>query len=91
MPAKIKIPASLRKYTQGQDTLECQSRTIPTLLQQIRCDYPDLAAIILDEQDNLNGYIQLYVDGESVRQAGISQSQLTDTSELLLVAPVAGG
>lgn len=85
----VHIPASLRDCTSGEATLDIPCTTPQELLAEIKANYSDLAARIMDETDGLVQHIQLFIDGQQTD--ALATITLTTTSEILILSPLAGG
>ncbi len=67
MPAKVRIPAPLRKLTQDQAIVEVDGKTIQDLLNSLDKNYPGLKDRICDESGQIRRFVNVFVNGEDIR------------------------
>lgn len=65
--------------------------TVRDLLRQLRGAYPDLAATVLDADDNVTPGIQVLADGRHIDFLQGAETPLDDVATLHLIPPVFGG
>ncbi|MFT3734375.1 MAG: MoaD/ThiS family protein [Rhodocyclaceae bacterium] len=87
----IRLPTHLHEYTGGLRTVDIAlppGSTLADLLATLDQRWPGLRFRIIDEQDGVRRHIKLFVDGESVRDIGIT---LGRDAEVMIVAALSGG
>ncbi|MCC6621020.1 MAG: MoaD/ThiS family protein [Deltaproteobacteria bacterium] len=87
----IKIPASLRKFVQNQDTVEVEATTVGQALDALESKHPGVKAKLCDDQGNVRRFINLYANGEDVRFLDNLETPLAAGAELQIVPAIAGG
>jgi len=91
MAVNIKIPASLRKFVQNQDTVEVEAETVGQALDALEATHPGVKAKLCDDQGNVRRFINLYANGEDVRFLDNLDTRLASGAELQIVPAIAGG
>ncbi len=60
MPLKVVIPAPLRKFTAGAETVEVQAATVQEVLDNLDSKYPGFRTSVCDESGALRRFINIY-------------------------------
>lgn len=66
MSLTVRVPSPLRAAAGGAKTLPIEAGSLPELRRELRERYPDLAAIVL-EDEGFGSAVSVFVDGEDVR------------------------
>ncbi len=82
MPLKVVIPAPLRKFTAGAETVEVQAATVQEVLDNLD---------VCDESGALRRFINIYLDGEDVRFLENLATPVNDGAEIAIVPAISGG
>ena len=91
MPVKVKIPAYLRKATEGLSEVELAAGELSALLRELEERFPSIEERLRDERGKLRRSVNIFVNGENVRfLAGLS-TPLKDGDEVSIIPLVAGG
>ncbi len=53
--------------------------------------FPGIRGRILDDQDKARPYVNIFVDGEDIRETGRERTRLNDGSLVYILPSVAGG
>jgi MoaD family protein len=91
MTIKVRIPSSLRTLTRNQALLEAQGTSVVEIIENIESKFPGIKARLLDEQGKRRKFINLFVNGENVRQLQAEATPLKDGDELDILPIIAGG
>ena len=91
MAVTIRIPTTFRKLTKGNSTISSDGRTLGELLEQIRTEYPDFVNRILDDEGNLQRFVNIFLDDEDIRFLGGLETELEQEQVVSIVPAVAGG
>lgn len=91
MPAKVRIPAPLRKLTQDQAIVEIEGKTIQDLLSGLEKNYPGLKERICDESGQIRRFVNIFVNGEDIRFKEGPQTAVADGAEVSIIPAIAGG
>lgn len=91
MPAKVRIPAPLRKLTNDQAVVEVQGKTIQELLGSLEKSYPGLKERICDESGQIRRFVNIFVNGEDIRFKDGPNTAVADGAEVSIIPAIAGG
>ncbi|MBT94847.1 MAG: molybdopterin synthase sulfur carrier subunit [Acidimicrobiaceae bacterium] len=91
MAVTIRIPTTFRELTKSHSTLSSNGANLRELLDQLRPEYPDFVNRVLDEDGNLQRFVNIFLDDEDVRFLGGLDTQLEEGQTLSIVPAVAGG
>jgi sulfur-carrier protein len=87
----IRIPAPLRKLTDGKDEVRVTGATVRAALDDIERQHAGLKARIFDDGGQVKKFIKVYANDEDI--AGLSglDTPIKDTDEISIVPAIAGG
>jgi molybdopterin converting factor small subunit len=71
MGIKISIPWFFQRATGGAETVELEGNTVGDCLKGLVVRFPALETELFDKQGKLSPFIDIYLDGRSVRSAGL--------------------
>lgn len=91
MSATVRIPTILRTYTGGEAQVDADGDTLAALLDSLDAAYSGIKGRIVDEQDQLRRYVNVYVGNDDVRFARGLQTPIPDGSTVSVIPAVAGG
>ena len=91
MPAKVRIPAPLRKLTNDQAVVEVTGQTIQDLLASLEKQYPGLKERICDESGQIRRFVNIFVNGEDIRFKQGPATPVTEGAEVSIIPAIAGG
>lgn len=89
--ATVRIPASLRTFTQNQDEVQSPGATVGEVIQNLDAKYPGLRSRILDEKGALRRYVNLFHNEEDIRFLQELATPVKDGDRLAVVPAIAGG
>ena len=89
--AQIKIPTPLRSLTNDEDTVAVSAPNLKELIAQMENSYPGIAERLLDENNELRRFVNIFINGEDVRFLDGLDSPVRDADEVSIVPAVAGG
>ena len=89
--AQIKIPTPLRSLTNDEDTVAVNAPNLKELIAQMENSYPGIAERLLDENNELRRFVNIFINGEDVRFLDGLYSPVRDADEVSIVPAVAGG
>ena len=90
---KVKLFTTLKQLVGKKEievTLEGRD-TVGSVVARLVADYPALGEHILDDEGNLEGYINVFVNRRSVRFLDGLNTSLNEDDVLAIFPPVAGG
>jgi molybdopterin synthase sulfur carrier subunit len=91
MSLKVVIPAPLRKFTAGAETVEVPAGTVQEIIDGLEAKFPGLRASVCDPSGGLRRFINIYVDGEDVRFLENLKTAAKDGAEVAIVPAISGG
>ena len=91
MPAKVRIPAPLRKLTNDQAVVEVNGKTVQELLQGLEKQYPGLKERICDESGQIRRFVNIFVNGEDIRFKQGPATTVAEGAEVSIIPAIAGG
>ena len=91
MAVTIRIPTTFRELAKGNSSISSDGGTLGELLEQIRTEYPDFVNRVLDDEGNLQRFVNIFLDDEDVRFLGGLDTELEQGQVISIVPAVAGG
>ena len=86
----VRIPPTLRAETQGAASVEASGETVRDLLDDLTGRFPALRERIYPEGE-LARFVNVYVEGEDVRTRNGLETEVSDSSTVILLPAMAGG
>ena len=87
----VMIPTALRQHVEGQDTLEVDGGSVGEVLGTLTQRYPDLGQRLFKSADELNRFVNVYVNDEDIRFLDNLGTALNAGDEVSIVPAIAGG
>ena len=94
MEIKIIIPSPLRNLSNGERSVNIEldeNSTILDSINKLNDIYSGISAKIIDENNSLHNFVNIFIDGEDVRYMQGVDTKLIPGSEISIVPAVAGG
>ena len=94
MEIKIIIPSPLRNLSNGERSVNIEldeNSTILDSINKLNDIYSGISAKIIDENNSLHNFVNIFMDGEDVRYMQGVDTKLIPGSEICIVPAVAGG
>ncbi len=91
MSVTVRIPAPLRRVTNGLDKVEVEGATLSDALNALDSQFPGIKERLLDETGDLRHFVNVYVNGEDVRFLQGLDTSTNAGDEVSIVPAVAGG
>jgi len=91
MAVQVRIPTPLRKFTDGQDSVESEGTSIEAILADLDGKYPGLKDRICEADGSIRRFVNLYVNGDDIRFLDNLTSAVKDGDEISIVPAIAGG
>tara|TARA_Y200000002_G_scaffold334730_1_gene301896 strand:- start:287 stop:577 length:291 start_codon:yes stop_codon:yes gene_type:complete len=94
MEIKIIIPSPLRTFSNGERSVSFnlqENSLIIDSINELEKQFPGIAAKIVDQDNNLHNFVNIFMDGEDVRYLDGINTKLTPNCEISIVPAVAGG
>ena len=93
MAVTVRIPSYLASFAGGRNSLELDGSpaTVADALASLWQLHPALRDRILDEQGAVRQHINIFIDGENIRDCGGLGAQARDGAEIVILPAVSGG
>lgn len=90
VPAQVpvRIPTPLRSYTGDQKVVDATGSTLAEVLADLDRRFPGLRFRVVDEQGRLRKHINIWLDGERVRELN---APLDGVDEVVIMQALSGG
>ena len=91
----VHLPAALRGYAAGRKLLQVDlaggPATVAALLEAVGRDHPGVRQRVLDERGVLRRHVNVYVNGQSIRDLAGLATPVGDHDEVWIVPSISGG
>lgn len=91
MPAKVRIPTSLRPLTEGLGEVEVTSGRLGDVIADLTSRYPDLGERLLDEEGKPRRFVNIFVAEDDIRFLDGVDTGVEDGQTVTILPAVAGG
>ena len=89
---RVKLSGQLRDCTGGTREVTVDSAaTVLRLIDALEERFPGIRGRILDDQEKARQYVNIFVDGENIRETGSERTRLSDGNLVYILPSVAGG
>ena len=88
--AKIRIPAPLRPYAGGNNSVAVAGGDVSAALDNLGQQFPELRQHLFDGE-KLRSFVNLYLDKQDIASLQGLATPLTDSDTLLIIPSIAGG
>ena len=89
--AIVKIPTPLRVTTSDLDTVQGNGDDLVSVIEDLESQFPGMKERLLDENNELRRFVNIFVNGEDVRFLEGLNTTVTASDEISIVPAVAGG
>ncbi len=87
----VLIPTPLRRFTNGEARVTAAGATVGELLDALDAAYPGLAERIRESDGQIRRFVNVFVNGENVRDRGGIATPLKPGDEVGIIPAMAGG
>lgn len=91
MSVKVRIPATLKKFTGNAAEVGSEGKTVGELLNNLEKDFPGIRDTVLAGTGKLKGFVNIFVNGEDIRNMDGMDTPLSDGDTLWIVPAIVGG
>ncbi len=91
MAATVRIPTPLRKLTNEQETVEIESATIGTAVDELEGKFLGIKERLVDEAGEIRRFVNVYVNEEDIRFLENQDTPLKDGDDVSIIPAIAGG
>jgi len=85
------VPSVFVRFTDGKSVCSVNAETVRDALMQLVNEHPDLKPQLLDENNRLLAYLQVFVNEDNIRDLNDLETELHDRDEVLIIPALAGG
>jgi molybdopterin synthase sulfur carrier subunit len=89
--AIVRIPTSLRKYTQGQAEVTVAGADVRAVLDALEAANPGIKERICDDAGQVRRFVNVFVGEEDIRFLDNLATPVKDADEVSIVPAIAGG
>ena len=87
----VRIPTVLRPAAAGQSQVSVDGQAIGQVVDQLIADYPGLEANLVDDDDQVRKFVNIYLNDEDIRFLEKLETPVVDGDEVAILPAVAGG
>ena len=91
MASTLKIPSPLRRFTNGQASLDVNGENVQEVLNELFTQYPDIQTHLMEKEGTLRNFVNIFINGENIRQKGGLSLLVDDGSDIRIIPSIAGG
>jgi molybdopterin synthase sulfur carrier subunit len=89
--AIVYVPTPLRRLTGGQARVQVEGSDLKTLIENLDQEFPGFKDRLLDEEQSVKRFINIFVNGEDVRRLQGLSTQVGESDEVSIIPAMAGG
>ena len=89
--ANVRIPAPLRKYTEGKDEVAVDGDTVRDVIDDLEKNYPGIKERICDDSGAVRRFVNVFVADEDIRVLDNLDTAVQDADEISIIPAIAGG
>jgi molybdopterin synthase sulfur carrier subunit len=87
----VRIPAQIRRLFGAQARESVAAATVTELIAVLDARYPGMGERLAEPDGRLRRWVNVFIDGEDVRELGNTDARLQAGAEVIIVPSVAGG
>jgi sulfur-carrier protein len=91
MPTTIRIPASLRRFTEEQGLVEVSGASVGAALASLLQKHPSLKNQIYTDDGRLRAFVNVYLNDEDIRFLQRMETAINPGDTVSIVPSIAGG
>lgn len=89
--ATVYVPTPLRRLTDGQSRVQVEGGDLRALIENLDRQFPGFKDRLMDEEESLKRFINVFVNGEDVRRLQGLSTQVGEADEVSIIPAMAGG
>ena len=89
--ATVRIPAPLRKFTEGKEEVSVAGANVREILDALESSHPGIKERICDDQGAVRRFVNVFVADEDIRFLENLDTAVADKDEISIVPAIAGG
>ena len=91
MAVMVRIPTPLRKFTGGRADVQIDGASVREVFDNMEVSHKGVREKVIDETGSIRRFINVFVNGEDVRQLQGPDTAVKAGDELSIVPAIAGG
>ena len=91
MPVSVRIPTPLRKYTDGNETVEVDGSDVGEVLQNLAEKHPELRERVFKDDGSVRRFVNVFANDEDIRFQDNLDTEVADGDSVSIVPAIAGG
>ena len=91
MASILKIPSPLRRFTNGEASIEVNGNNVNEVLTELFNAHPDIKGHLVENDGSLRNFVNIFINGEDVRQKGGLKAEVSNGDDVRIIPSIAGG
>lgn len=91
MASKLRIPSPLRRFTNGESSIDVNGGSVEQILEELFSSHPDIKGHLVEDDGCLRNFVNIFIEGEDIRQRGGMNAEVPDGSDVRIIPSIAGG
>ena len=87
----VRIPTALRPHADNRDSIDLSGNSVKEVLASLAGEYPELAKRLFKAENELNRFVNVYLNDEDIRFLENLDTPIKSGDELSIVPAIAGG
>jgi len=91
MPARVRVPTPLRRFTAGEGEVTADGASIRQIIEDLEKRHPGMRERLLDDKGDIRRFVNIYLNGDDIRFLQALNSKVKDGDDISIVPAIAGG
>ena len=91
MASKLRIPSPLRRFTNGESSIDVNGINVREVLEELFSAHPDIKGHLVEDDGSLRNFVNIFIEGEDIRQKGGMEAKVLEGSDVRIIPSIAGG